>query len=176
VSSRVCTSVITLFSKHSSCSVFLGSRTRYLEEMVTKSKSSVWKEFLHLTLQITSVARRSSLGLTLGRSPNHLQKKPSTRTDRCRKKNFVLSLRHTALMGANDPSSSTTAPADSGTNGVYSATAQTYATPTVPPVLPPVPGTPGMPPPFFPGGATPGGFGPPHRDASRVSLFSKLIP
>ena len=69
---------------------------------------------------------------------------------------------HKALMGANDPSSSATAPADSGTNGaVYSATAQTYATSTVPPILPPVPGTPGMPPPFFPGGATPGGFGPP---------------
>ena len=69
---------------------------------------------------------------------------------------------HKALMGANDPSSSATAPADSGANGaVYSATAQTYATPTVPPVPPPVPGVPGMPPPFFPGGPTPGGFGPP---------------
>jgi len=68
---------------------------------------------------------------------------------------------HKALMGANDPSASTTVPADSGTNGVYSATAQTYATPTVPPVPPPVPGAPGMPPPFFPGGPTPGGFGPP---------------
>ena len=68
---------------------------------------------------------------------------------------------HKALMGANDPSSSTAAPADSGTNGaVYSATAQTYATPAVPPV-PPVAGTPGMPPPFLPGGPTPGGFGPP---------------
>ena len=68
---------------------------------------------------------------------------------------------HRALMGANDPSS-TAAPADSGTNGaVYSANAQTYATPAAPPVLPPGPGTPGMPPPFFPGGANPGGFGPP---------------
>ena len=37
---------------------------------------------------------------------------------------------HKALMGANDPSSSTTAPADSGANGaVYSTTVQTYATP-----------------------------------------------
>ena len=68
---------------------------------------------------------------------------------------------HRALMGANDPSSSTTAPADSGANGaVYSATAQTYATPAAAPVPPPAPGTPGMPP-FFPGGPTPGGFGPP---------------
>lgn len=68
---------------------------------------------------------------------------------------------HRALMGANDPSSSTTVSADSGTNGVYSATAQTYATPTVPPVPPPIPGGPGMPPPFLPGGPPPGGFGPP---------------
>ena len=69
---------------------------------------------------------------------------------------------HRALMGANDPSSSATVPADPGANGaVYSATAQTYATPAVPSVPPPAPGTPGMPPPFFPGGPTPGGFGPP---------------
>jgi hypothetical protein len=68
---------------------------------------------------------------------------------------------HKALMGANDPSSSIAAPTDSGANGaVYSAIAQTYATPTAP-VPPPVPGVPGMPPPFFPGGPTPGGFGPP---------------
>ena len=69
---------------------------------------------------------------------------------------------HKALMGANDPSSSTTAPADSGTNGaVYSAIAQTYATPAVPPVPPPATGTPGMTPPFSLGGPNPGGFGSP---------------
>ena len=68
---------------------------------------------------------------------------------------------HKALMGANDPSSSTTASADPGASGaVYSAIAQTYATPTAPPVAPPVPGAPGMPP-FMPGGPPPGGFGPP---------------
>lgn len=65
---------------------------------------------------------------------------------------------HKALMGANDPSASTPTTADSGTNGVYSATAQTYATPTAPSVPPPVPGAPGVPPPFL---QTPGGFGPP---------------
>ena len=68
---------------------------------------------------------------------------------------------HKALMGANDPSSSTTAPADSGTNGVYSAIAQTYATPAGTPAPPPATGAPGMAPPFFLGGPTPGGFGPP---------------
>lgn len=64
---------------------------------------------------------------------------------------------HRALMGGNDPSASTAVSADPGANGaVYSATAQTYATPTVPSVPPPIPGAPGMPPPFLPGG-----FGPP---------------
>jgi hypothetical protein len=66
---------------------------------------------------------------------------------------------HRALMGANDPSSSTTISADSGANGaVYSATAQTYATPAAAPVPPQIPGAPGMPP-FHPGGPPPGGFG-----------------
>lgn len=69
---------------------------------------------------------------------------------------------HKTLMGGNDPSASTTTTADPGANGaVYSATAQTYATPTAPAVPPPGPGAPGMVPPFIPGGPTPGGFGPP---------------
>lgn len=69
---------------------------------------------------------------------------------------------HKALMGGNDPSSSTTIPADPGANGaVYSATAQSYATPASLPIPPSASGAPGVPPPFLPGGPTPGGFGPP---------------